>query len=249
MDVLPLHDKQSGLRSGAVKITLDEVRGYLNPTQAELNSLVAEVQARRLQAAIHAVEEPTVEAAIDAIAYAINKYPLRGHRHRIEHCSICTPVNAHKLASLGAVVVTNPPFIYYSGERYLATVPAGKIRHLYALKTMLGAGLHTAAGSDAPVSPPDPLKGIYAAVTRMAETGQKVAAGQAISFPDAATLYATGAAYSCFNELKMGTISRGKYADLVVLNIGPGQTGPEELKEARVDMTILAGKVAYRRAA
>jgi predicted amidohydrolase YtcJ len=244
---LPLYDKQSGLRSGAVKIVMDEVRGSLNPPQKELNDLVAAAHSRQLQVAIHAVEETTVEAAIKALAFALKEYPLRGHRHRIEHCSICSAENARRLAKLGAVIVTNPSFIYYSGERYLATVPGGQISHLYALKTMLQAGLNVAAGSDAPISPPDPLKGIYAAVTRSAETGQRVLPEQAISFSDAVRLYTSGPAYSCFRELQLGTIARGKYADLVALNTDPGRICPEELQDLKVDMTILAGKVVYRR--
>jgi predicted amidohydrolase YtcJ len=247
LENLPLYDKQSGLRSGAVKIVLDEVRGSLNPPQKELNDLVAAVHSRQLQVAIHAVEQTTVEAAIKALAFALKEYPLSGHRHRIEHCSICTPDSAQKLAKLGAVIATNPSFVFYSGERYLATVSHSQIGHLYALRTMLQAGLNVAAGSDAPVSPPDPLKGIYAAVTRSAETGQKVLPEQAVSFTDAVRLYTSGPAYSCFRELQLGTIASGKYADLVVLNTDPGRIGPEELKDLKVDMTILAGKVVYRR--
>ena len=247
IEILPLHDKRSGLCSGAVKIVLDEVRGCLNPPQAELNNMIAEIHSRQLQAAIHAVEETTVAAAIDALAFALEKYPLRGHRHRIEHCSVCTAENAQKLAKLGAIVVTNPSFIYYSGERYLATVPEDQIKHLYALNTMLQAGLKVAAGSDAPVTPPDPLKGIYSAITRKAETGQVVLKKEAVSFMDALRLYTLNAAYSCFRERQLGTITRGKYADLVILNTDSPQVSAEELKDLKVDMTILAGKIVYRR--
>jgi predicted amidohydrolase YtcJ len=244
---LPLHDKRSGLYSGAVKIVLDEVRGCLNPPQAELNSMVAEIHGRHLQVAIHAVEEATIDAAIHALVLALEKYPLRGHRHRIEHCSICTEDNAEKLAKLGAIVVTNPSFIYHSGERYLVTVPANQKKHLYAINTMMKAGLKVAAGSDAPVSPPDPLKGIYSAITRKAETGQVVLKKEAVSFMDALGLYTVNAAYSCFQERQLGTIARGKYADLVILNIDSPQVSAEELKDLKVDMTILAGKIVYRR--
>ncbi len=247
LEILPLHDKRSGLRSGAVKIVLDEVRGSLNPPQAELNKMIAAVHDRHLQVAIHAVEEATIDAAIVALAFALEKYPLHGHRHRIEHCSICTPENAEKLAKLGAAVVTNPSFIYYSGERYLATVPTSQIKHLYALNTILQAGLKVAAGSDAPVTPPDPLKGIYSAITRKAETGQVVLKKEAISFMDALRLYTVNAAYSCFQERQLGTIGRGKYADLVILNIDSGKVGPDEIADAKVEMTILGGKVIYRR--
>ncbi len=131
---LPRYDKQSGLHGGPVKIVLDEVRGSLNPPQRELNNLIAAIHSRHLQVAIHAVEKTTVEAAIKALTFALKKYPLSGHRHRIEHCSICTPGIAKKLAKLGAAIVTNPSFIYYSGERYLATVPARAARTSVRIK-------------------------------------------------------------------------------------------------------------------
>jgi hypothetical protein len=242
---LPLYDRESGLASGAVKIMLDEVRGCLNPPQDELNRLVSGIHRRGLQIAIHAVEEPTVEAAVNALSYALIELPDKTRRHRIEHCSICNLSTARRLSKLGATVVTNPTFIFYSGERYLATVPPGQLRHLYALNTMLKAGLKPAAGSDAPVAPPDPLKGIYAAVTRRDETGREVLKREAVSVMDALRLYTTNAAWSCFREKEAGSISKGKYADLAVLNADPFQANPQALKDIRVEMTLLAGKAVY----
>jgi hypothetical protein len=242
---LPLHDRETGLTSGAVKIMLDEVRDRLNPSQDELNRLVSAIHHRSLQIAIHAVEEPTVEAAINALSYAYRESPDKTRRHRIEHCSICNLSTASRLRRLGATVVTNPAFIFYSGERYLSTVQPQQLRHLYALNTMLKTGLKLAAGSDAPVAPPDPFKGIYAAVTRRAETGQQVLKREAISVMDALRLYTTGAAWACFREKQTGSILKGKYADLAVLNADPFQADPHELQDLRVEMTVLAGKVAY----
>ena len=228
---------------------LDEVRGSLNPSQEELNRLVLEIQDQGRQAAIHAVEETTVEAAIAALEHAARHHPAKDRRHRLEHCSVCTSGAAAKLSRLGAVVVTNPAFIYYSGERYLATVPREKLNHLYAVKDMLRAGITEAAGSDAPVARPDPLKGIYAAVTRLAENGQQVAPPQAISALEALRLYTLDAAYSCFLEGKLGSLSRGKLADLAVLSGDPLLAGAAELKNLRVEMTLMDGKVVYGRAA
>ncbi|MHB8084811.1 MAG: amidohydrolase [Dehalococcoidia bacterium] len=241
---LPLYDAETGLASGAVKIMLDEVRGCLNPSQDELNRLVLDIHCRGLQIAIHAVEEPTVEAAINALSHAQSELPDKTRRHRIEHCSICNLNTARRLRKLGAAVVTNPAFIFYSGERYLSTVTPHQLRHLYALKTMLQAGLKTAAGSDAPVAPPDPFKGIHAAVTRRAQTGQEVRKHEAISVMEALRLYTNGAAWTFFGEKKAGSISKGKYADLAILNADPFGMKPQELKNIKVEMTVLDGKVA-----
>lgn len=243
---LPLLNKRCRLSTGSVKIVADEVRGSLNPPQAELNTASASIHDRDLQIAIHAVEENTIDAAMEALRYAHDRYPHPA-RHRVEHCSICTPGTALRLASLGAMVVTNPAFIYYSGERYLATVPGYQKEHLYAISTMLKAGLRVAAGSDAPVADPDPLIGIYAAVTRKAESGQEVLPAEAVSVLDALKLYTVNAAFSCFREGQVGTIAAGKYADLAVLNADPSHVSPQDLKDLKVDMTILAGKIVYRR--
>ena len=142
----PFYDKATGLGSGAVKIMIDEVRGSLNPSQQELNRLAADIHRRGLQAALHAVEETTIEAATLALEYALREAPLKGHRHRLEHCSVCRPAMARRLARMGAGVVTNPAFIYYSGERYLSEAPPHQLEHLYAINTMLKEGVRVAEG-------------------------------------------------------------------------------------------------------
>lgn len=244
----PFYDKQTGLGSGAVKIMIDEVRGSLNPPQEVLNRLAADIHHRGLQAALHAVEETTAGAAVTAIEYALRERPGKGHRHRLEHCSVCTPALARRLARMGAGVVTNPAFIYYSGERYLSEAPPHQLGHLYALNTMLKAGVRVAAGSDAPVANPDPLKGIYAAITRHALTGQEVTPGEAISPLEALKLYTINAAYSCFREKQTGGVTKGKWADLVVLNGDPLTAGPAELKRLKAVMTVMDGEVVYSEA-
>jgi len=239
---------ETSLLRGAVKIMLDEVRGSLNPSQKELNRLVLEIHKSGRQAAIHAVEETTVNAAATALEQALKQRPGKDHRHRLEHCSVCTPAAAARLLRLGAIVATNPAFIYYSGERYLYTVPPEQLRHLYAIRDMLSAGLRVAAGSDAPVAGPDPLMGIYAAVTRLSENGRKVVPSQAVSTLEALKLYTVGAAYSCFLESSLGSLSKGKYADLAMLSGNPLSADPAELKNLRVEMTLMEGKVVYSKA-
>jgi len=237
----------SALRLGAVKIAPDETRGYLNPPQQELNRMVLEAHRAGFQVAMHAVEEGTVEAAATALEYCLGRYPKADHRHRLEHCSVCLPGLLRRLKSLKAVVVTQPASVYYSGERYLGEVPEEQLRWLYRTKSFLKNRLNPAASSDCPVVPPDPLMGIYAAVTRKAENGQSLLPEEAISPEEALRLYTISGAYASFEEHLKGSIAVGKLADMVVLSADPTGVSLNKIKNITVEKTIIGGKVVWER--
>ena len=232
----------SQLKLGAVKIVLDESSGSLYPPQQELNEIVLRVHKTGYQVAIHAID--TVDAVATALEYALVKHP-RPHRHRIEHCSVCPPETLNRLSKLGVIVVTQPPFLYYSGERYLSEVPKHQLPWLYRIKSFKEAGLRPAASSDSPVAPNNPLMGIYAAVTRKTDTGEAILPEEAISPYDALEMYTIAAAYANFEENGKGSISPGKLADLVVLNNDPTRVPYEVIKDIKVEMTIIGGEVAW----
>jgi len=235
----------SELRLGGVKIILDETTGQLQPPQQELNQQVLSAHRAGFQLAIHAVEPSTVEAAIIALEYAHSHLPQADRRHRIEHCSVCPPELLERLSKLQTIIVTQPPFIYYSGERYLATVPASQLPWLYRIKSFLNSGLVVAGSSDSPVVHESPLVGIYAAVTRRAESGQQLLPQECISAEQALAMYTTNAAYAAFEEGIKGSIAQGKVADIVVLSDDPTQMPPEQIKDIHVEMTIIGGEVVW----
>ena len=235
----------SQLRLGAVKIMLNEATGEPQPPQLELNRLVLDAHCAGFPVAIHAIEPSSVEAAITALEYVGSQSPQTGQRHRIEHCSQCPPRLLERLRRLGAVVVTQPPFLYYSGERYLATLPLSQLRWLYRFGSFHRSGLVVAGSSDCPVVPANPLVGIYAAVTRRAESGQRLLPREGISTSTALALYTTNAAYVAFEERIKGSLAPGKLADIVVLSDDPTKAPPERIKDIRVEMTIIGGKVVW----
>ena len=235
------------LRLGGAKIILQTVTGSMDPPREELDRLVYEAHKAGFQLAIHAVEEDTLEAAIIALERAISKIPRSGHRHRIEHCSVCPPYLMQRLKDVGAMVVTQPSFIYYNGERYLATVSEDDQKWLYPIGSLLRSGIEVAGSSDSPIVPPNPLIGIYAAVTRKAENGQVILPQEGISSLDALKMYTLDAAYSCFEEESKGSITAGKLADLAILSDDPTRISPEGIKEIQVLTTIIDGKVVWER--
>ncbi len=233
------------LRLGGVKMMLSEATGQLYPPQPELNQQAFNAHRAGFQLAIHAVQPSTVEAAIIALEYAYSQLPQAGRRHRIEHCSECPPSLLKRLSKLQAVVVTQPPFLYYSGERYLAMVPPDRLRWLYRIKSFLNSGLIVAGSSDSPVVPDNPLVGIYAAVTRQAESGQQLLPEECISANQALAMYTINAAYASFEESIKGSITPGKLADVVLLSDDPTNAPPEQIKDIKVEMTIIGGKVVW----
>ena len=235
----------SQLRLGGVKIILNETTGQLQPPQSELNHQTFNIHQAGFQLAIHAVEQSTLEAAITALEYAHSRLPQAGRRHRIEHCSECPPHLLKRLNKLQAVVVTQPPFLYYSGDRYLAEVPASQRQWLYPFKSLLNGGLIVAGSSDSPVVPDNPLVGIYAAVTRLAESGQQLLPQECISASQALAMYTINATYASFEEGIKGSLTQGRLADMVVLSDDPTKSPPEEIKDIQVEMTIIGGKVVW----
>ena len=243
---LALGSGNNQLRLGGVKLMLNKTTGELQPLQLELNQQASSVHQAGFQLAIHCVEPSTVEAAITALEYVNSQSPLAGRRHRLEHCSECPPELLKRLTKLEAMVVTQPSFIYYSGERYLATLSPTELRWLYRIKSFLDGGLIVAGSSDSPVVPDNPLFGIYGAVTRRAESGQELSPKERISAQQALAMYTTNAAYASFEEDIKGSIAPGELADLVVLSADPLKSPPERVKDIRVEMTIIDGKVVWK---
>lgn len=235
------------MQLGAVKVIPGIGEGNASQSQEDLNELALEIHLAGYQLAFHAVTESTVAAVTSALEYIDENSRVTGRRHRIEHCGECPPALMERLRTLGAIIVTQPPFIYYSGERYLATVPPSQLPYLYPMRSPMKKGIVVAAGSDSPVVPNHPLTGIYGAVTRKAESGQDVLPEEAVPPEVALAMYTTNAAYASFEEKRKGSITRGKLADMVLLSDDPTTVPPEQLRDITVDMTIIGGEVVWER--
>jgi predicted amidohydrolase YtcJ len=231
---------------GAVKIGIKELGEEIYPEEDALAEMVFQAHAQGWQVSIHAVEERAVAAAAGALSRALAQLPGQNHRHRIEHCGICPPALVERIGKAGVMVVTQPSFLYYNGDRYLRQVPLQRQAHLYPLRSLLGAGVRLAAGSDCPVVGPEVVAGLYGAVARRSKGGQEVGGKESISIEEALGLYTTGAACASFAEKERGSIAPARLADLVVLSGDPMACPPGELAALRPQMTIVGGRVVWR---
>lgn len=229
-----------------IKIILDKTTGKILPEQKELCEVVLEIHRRGYQVAIHAIEEEEIEIACSAIEFALKRFPNNSHRHRIEHSSICPPMLAKRIASLGITIVSNPSFIYYHGERYLKTVPFNQIKHLYPFSSLKKCGIRLVGSSDSPLAPFNPLIGIYGAISRKTSKGDSLLPDENITPSEALEMYTQSASWICFEEDRIGSIAPGKLADIVLLSDDPTKTVPEKIKDIKVEMTIIDGKIVWR---
>ena len=234
------------LELGAVKIVIKELGEEIYPEEDALAEMVVQAHAQGWQVAIHAVEERAVAAAAGALSRALAQLPRQNHRHRIEHCGVCPPALVERVAKAGVMVVTQPSFLYYNGDRYLRQVSPQRQPYLYPLRSLLGAGVRLAGGSDCPVVGPEVVAGLYGAVARRSKGGEEVGGEESISIEEALGLYTTGAAYASFAEGERGSIAPGGLADLVVLSGDPMACPPGELTALRSQMAIVGGRVAWR---
>ena len=225
---------------GHAKLMLTLTSGRLAPGPVILRGLVAASHSHGFPVAIHAVEADAVIAAADALA--ANR--TCGLRDRIEHASESSPDALEAMLKAQPVVVTQPGFVRESGDRYLAEF-SDDARWLYRFRTLADNGIVLAASSDAPVTAPNPLLGIHAAVTRQSNSEAIVGHDEKLTAKQALTMHTRDAAYAVGREKETGTIAVGKRADLAVLSHDPTQLEPDALLGVSVTATIVNGEVIW----
>ena len=176
--------------------------------------------------------------------------------NRIEHCSECPPLLMDRLTQCGTTVVTQPGFIYWRGDEYLRTVSSELLPYLYDSRAMTQSGIPVAFGSDAPVIDPSPWPGIYAAVTSRTKIGkvfprrpkqgsQAEQLRSGMSFSEAIMAYTRGGAFAEGRGNRKGAIKGDMLADLALVDTDVEGLIPEEIKNTRSLLTIVAGQVKW----
>lgn len=255
------------LRMGHVKIMLTLTTGQLHPDVDSLNKLIIEARQSGFPVAIHAVEAEAVAAAARAIteipsipshersndtgANAATGEGVR--RDRIEHCSECPPDVAAMVRNSGAMVVTQPGFVYRNGDNYLERVEPSMLKWLYPLCLLSRSGVSVAFGSDAPVIDPNPWPGIYSAVTGLTRTARSLradnnngpASSESVSLGQALRMFTLASAMAEGTQRTKGSIEPGKLADLTLLDTDVASLEPSALLKVRPVMTIIEGRLVW----
>ena len=145
-------------------------------------------------------------------------------------------------------MVTQPGFIHWNGPSYRKNVAATLQPHLYPIGAIHGSGVNVAFGSDAPVINPNPWPAIYSAVTRKDHEGQpfpETNGSGRLSAGSALRMYTLSGAQSEGTQADKGSITPGKFADLVLVDANPLTIDTEGLKDIKVKLTMVEGRVVW----
>jgi hypothetical protein len=213
----------------------------------ELARRIAQAQEAGLAVAVHAIGDRALRELIAAWS-ELPPSPL-AVPHRIEHVQMLRAEEVAPLARLGVTASVQPVHLADDMAMMPAAVGDGG-ENAYRFAQMLAAGVPMCFGSDAPVSDPNPLLGLKAAVLRQDHQGRPLEGWypeQRLTLAQAVAAYTLGPARAAGWEGELGSLRPGKRADLVVLDRDIFRWPPQELDQAQVELTLFDGRVVYLR--
>ncbi len=210
--------------------------------QAKLTEMTKERVDAGFQIGFHAIGDKGVQMALDAFAAGARP----DLRLRIEHAQVTNPLQVSKFKELKVIASMQPNHLLTDMNWAEARLGPQRAAHSYAWAEFLKRGVTLAFGTDYPVEPVTPFRGLYAAVTRKSEDGkQEYYPEQKLNIEQAIAAYTTGSAFAEYAEKEKGTLAPGMLADLVVLDRDITSVAPEKILGAKVLRTVVGGKTVY----
>jgi len=223
--------------------------------EAKLNDMTRERVLAGFQIGFHAIGDRGVQMALDAFA-AAEKAAKDGHvkaanggddfRLRIEHAQVTTPPQIVQFKQLKVIASMQPNHLLTDMRWAQDRLGPKRAATSYAWLAFLNQGIRLAFGTDYPVEPVTPFRGLYAAVTRQSEDGnQQYFAAQRLTMDQAIAAYTTGSAFAEFEEKEKGKLAPGMLADFVVLDRDLTSIAAEKVLGTKVLRTVVGGKTVY----
>ena len=253
-------DGSMGSRSAALKEPYSDDpknSGFMLFTQEELNNKILTGYEHGLQPAIHAIGDRALDMTLSAIEYTLKTTKEKGMTDeeqknrlpfRIIHVQMIDDDLLERMKKLPLVLDIQPIFLCTDLHWIEDRIGKERLKGSFALKTMEKAGLIQTGGSDCPVETYEPLKGIYAAVTRQDMEGYPTEGflpEERLSVYEALCMYTKNVHYATGQESVLGTLEIGKFADLTVLEKNLFKIDKKEIKDVKVEQTYVAGNCVF----
>ncbi len=222
---------------------------------ANLNEMATQRVLAGFQLGFHAIGDKGVQMALDAFAEAekaAREQKVKAanggddFRLRIEHAQITTPTQIARFKELKVIASMQPSHVLTDMRWAQDRLGPKRAATSYAWSAFLNKGVTLAFGTDYPVEPVTPFRGLYAAVTRKSEDGkQEFFPEQKLTMDQAIAAYTTGSAFAEFEEKEKGKLVPGMLADFVVLDRDVTAASPEKVLAIKVLRTVVGGKTVY----
>jgi len=223
--------------------------------QEKLNEMAAERVNAGFQLGFHAIGDKGVEMALNAFDAAGKSARAKhakasdgtaDYRLRVEHAQVTNPLEVARFRELNVIASMQPNHLLTDMRWAEARLGPRRAAHSYAWAEFATHGVRLAFGTDYPVEPVTPFRGIYAAVTRKSEDGrQEYYPQEKLTIEQAIAAYTSGSAYSEFAEKEKGKLAPGMLADFAVLDRDLTAVAPEKILGTRVLRTVVGGKTVY----
>ena len=224
--------------------------------QQKLTQMTKERVDAGFQVGFHAIGDQGVQMALDAFAEAEKDAQEKkinaanggaDYRLRIEHAQVTNPAQVAQFKKLHIIASMQPSHLLTDMNWAGARLGPERAAHSYAWAEFLNGGVTLAFGTDHPVEPVNPFRGLYAAVTRKSEDGKKeYFPAQKLTIEQAIAAYTTGSAFAEGAEKEKGKLAPGMLADFVVLDRDLTASVPAKILTTRVLRTIVGGKTVYQ---
>ena len=222
--------------------------GLARFTQEKLNAMAVERARAGFQIGFHAIGDRATAMALTAFSQPIGggKLVATGHRDRVEHAQVVDPADVARFKALGVIASMQPNHLLTDMNWAMARLGPERAAHSYGWKTFLDAGVPLAFGTDYPVEPITPFRGIYCAVTRTNEAGTKSwYSDQSLTRAQAIYAYTQGSAYAEFAEKRIGKLAPGYEADYILLDRDLMTVPAKAILATRVLETVVGGRIVY----
>jgi predicted amidohydrolase YtcJ len=230
-------------------IDLPESRGLTLETPEDIEGTANVAIKHGFQVNTHAIGDRANRVVLDIYEKVFKANPDRKNlRWRIEHAQHLDPADVPRFAQLGVVAAMQGTHATSDGPWIPKRLgEARAIKTSYVFRDLLKTGAIISNGTDVPVEAIDPIPSFYAAVSLMMNTGKSFNPDQRMTREEALRTYTINGAYAAFEEEKKGSLSPGKLGDVTVLSKDIMKVPEAEIPTAVVDLTVVGGKVRYRR--
>lgn len=259
----PRHAYSPHLRLAGIKLFLDHDWGTtFHWEQAQLDEYVLSAQTSGWQVSAHTVSAEALDQFLTAVARAQAAYPNPGARHRVEHVIQLRDDQLTTMRELGLIASIQPglPGDLAAEAGFPELVARGQTRWITRWRDLVESGVRTIGSTDMPhlvlglkdraaeLPHGSPLEAVYQAVTRQSYSGRPPEdwqLAQRLTVDQALRLFTVDAAYGTFEEDVKGTLTPGKYADLVILSDNPMTVAVDSLLDIQVLATVVGGRVEH----